>query len=106
MKFAKDIRSGKLDSIPWDEKIEHFIQEIIKFTTNPEICVDEHHADQLLIYMALAEGTSAIRTVKPVTGHINGMISILKQFLPDLKIDITEHDESTQIEIEGIGLKH
>lgn len=27
-------------------------------------CLDEHHQDQLLIYMALAPGTSSIRTGK------------------------------------------
>ena len=106
MKYAKDIRKGNIDGVPWEDQINKFIEEIVKLATHKEIWIDGHHADQLLIFMALAEGTSKIRTVKPLTGHINGMIRILQQFIPELKIDITEYDDSTQIEIEGIGFKH
>jgi hypothetical protein len=38
--------------------------------------------------MALAEGTSKIRTVKPITGHILGMIRILEQMINE-KLEIS-----------------
>jgi len=67
--------------------------------------VDEHHADQIMIFMALAEGTSNIRTVSPLTGHINGIIRILNQVVPDAEIETTEFEGTTELKITGIGLK-
>lgn len=36
---------------------------------NKEVCVDKQLQDQLIIYMALAEGTSVIKTEAPLTPH-------------------------------------
>ena len=73
---------------------------------NTEVCIDEHHADQLMVYMALAEGKSSINTIKPISGHIKGMVHILNKFIPDLDIDVSENDNSTTISIDGIGHKY
>jgi RNA 3'-terminal phosphate cyclase len=38
------------------------------------LVVDEHHADQLIVYMALAEGTSLMRTTKELSLHSKTMV--------------------------------
>ena len=52
--------------------------------------MDEHHADQLMIFMALAEGTSKITTKSPINGHIRGMARILQQMVPEAEIKMKD----------------
>ena len=103
-KRAKDIKKGTATGFPLEKESDKFFEQICNLIDNEEICVEEHHADQLLIFMAIAKGTSKIRTIKPISGHINGMIRILTQFLPEIKIDIIDFPSSTEIQIEGIDL--
>ncbi|ALC48693.1 CG4061 [Drosophila busckii] len=67
-----------------------------------EICVDAHMQDQLIIYMALAQGCSRILT-GPLTKHTRTAIYVAEQ-MADVKFNI-EYDDSghTLISCEGIG---
>ena len=96
---------GQIDKIPIYDRLDWFIESIHKLLNNSELCVDEHHADQLMIFMALASGTSQIASTSPLNGHIKGMIRILTQFIPDLNIETTEQESSTLIKVDGIGYK-
>ncbi|CAI2367953.1 unnamed protein product [Moneuplotes crassus] len=105
IKHVKKIVKGEYTSMPMTEEIDKYLQDILELINNETLCVDEHHADQIMIFMALAEGTSNIRTVSPLTGHINGMIRILNQVVPDAEIETTEFEGTTELKITGIGLK-
>ena len=57
--------------------------------------------------MALAKGRSAIRIGKTITDHTEGSLYVLKKFLPDFNINISEETNeeglfSRIIEIDGI----
>lgn len=74
-------------------------------------CVDEHIQDQVLIFMALAEGKSRVRT-GPISLHSKTAIHFL-QLLTGCKFTITPTgeynyptEESYIIECEGIGFKN
>ncbi len=58
--------------------------------------------------MALAKGKSAIRVGPQVTDHTEGSLYVLRKFIPDLKIRLTEEKNegasSWTIEIEGFRL--
>ena len=86
--------------------IEHFEGQIKKMIESKNQCVDEHHADQLMIFMALAKGTSKIRVLGDASGHIRGMAHILNEFLgKHVEIEFSSPDtDCTEISIKGIGL--
>ncbi|MBW2171141.1 MAG: RNA 3'-terminal phosphate cyclase [Deltaproteobacteria bacterium] len=48
---------------------------------NSEAAVDEHLADQLALYMALAKGPSTL-TTQGITNHLTTNIWVIEQFLP------------------------
>jgi len=66
-------------------------------------CVDEYMQDQIVIFLALAHGTSVVRTGMPLTLHTRTAIWIAEQ-LTDAKFQV-EGDElgSTTIRCNGIG---
>jgi RNA 3'-terminal phosphate cyclase (ATP)/RNA 3'-terminal phosphate cyclase (GTP) len=59
--------------------------------------LDEHAADQVLAYMALAEGTSRF-VVRDVSSHLSTQMWLLERFLP---VEFEEHqlDEGTMVEV-------
>jgi len=59
--------------------------------------MEKHLADQLLVYLALAQGRSEI-TVQEVTPHLKTNIWVIEQLLP-VKFEIKENS----ISVEGIG---
>lgn len=72
-------------------------------------CVDIHHQDQLLIYMALAKGKSQILVGNVLSEHTQGVFYILRKFIPNISINVIPQLEEKKvtaniIEIEGIGL--
>ncbi|XP_067004066.2 RNA 3'-terminal phosphate cyclase [Anabrus simplex] len=70
-----------------------------------EACVDAHSQDQLIIFMALAEGVSRIK-VGPVTLHTETAIHVA-QLMTKAKFTITKlGPDSNIIECKGIGLKN
>jgi len=67
-------------------------------------CIDEHLADQLLIYMVLADGDSTI-TASELTTHTKTNIWVIEHFI-DRKFIIEERgDRTVKISIKGIGVK-
>lgn len=53
--------------------------------------------------MALAKGTSRIRTHKKLSDHTKACFYVFENFLPEVKIKVTEEENSSIIEVEGIG---
>lgn len=67
-------------------------------------CIDAHLADQILIYMALANGHSTI-TASELTMHTKTNIWVIEQFI-DTNFSIEERgDRTVRIEVKGIGVK-
>ncbi|XP_026743893.1 RNA 3'-terminal phosphate cyclase [Trichoplusia ni] len=65
-------------------------------------CADTHLQDQLLIYMALAEGKSAVR-VGEITLHTKTAIHIAEK-VAQVKFEVIEEDEQNIIQCNGIGI--
>jgi RNA 3'-terminal phosphate cyclase (ATP) len=64
--------------------------------------VDKHLADQLLLYMALAEGRSTI-TVSEITPHLMTNVWVIEQFVP-VKFTVDgEVGKPGAVSVEGIG---
>jgi len=59
--------------------------------------LDAHAADQLLPYMALAEGPSVFR-VREVTEHLSTQMWLLRQFM-DVEFTLTKEDRGTTVEV-------
>ena len=76
-------------------------------------CVGEHLSDQLLIFMCLANGISKIRIRNIDTyssQHLKTGIHVLKQFLPNLQIDLKDskddHGKTQILTVVGIGYEY
>ncbi|XP_033636521.1 RNA 3'-terminal phosphate cyclase-like [Asterias rubens] len=67
-------------------------------------CVDEYLQDQLIIFMALAEGTSRV-LAGPLTLHTKTAIHIAKKLTQATFKVINDGSETSVIECEGIGLQ-
>jgi RNA 3'-terminal phosphate cyclase (ATP) len=66
--------------------------------------VDKHLADQLLLYMALAEGRSTI-TVSEITPHLMTNVWVIEQFVP-VKFTVDgEVGKPGAVSVEGIGFR-
>ncbi|KAG9025382.1 hypothetical protein FRB95_010223 [Tulasnella sp. JGI-2019a] len=66
-------------------------------------CVDEHLQDQIIIFMALAEGTSTV-VCGPLSLHTQTAIWIAET-MTDAKFTVTEADGRCTITCSGIGLR-
>ena len=68
------------------------------------ITTDEHHTDQLLAFMALAEGTSRIACYD-ISLHSQTMVELLKMYIPelDIKVEPIDDKKNSLITIKGIG---
>lgn len=66
-----------------------------------DAAVDEHLADQLILYMALAKGRSSI-VAERITGHLKTSIWVLEQFLP-VRFQVDEIEG--RVSVEGIGFR-
>lgn len=76
------------------ERLQHEIEK--------KACLDEHHQDQLLIYMALGHGVSRINIGMEQSDHTKSMIYVLKQFIPELRV---EHEDGVLL-VEGVGYNY
>lgn len=79
------------------------IKEILD-TISVQACVDAHVQDQLIIFMALAKGTSHIRTV-PLTMHTKTAIHVC-ELMTKARFNVIDQGSSCIIECEGIGLEN
>ncbi len=71
---------------------------------NSGATVDSHASDQLIIYMALAEGESIIKTSE-LTMHTLTCIELSKMLLPNVSFTV-EKDRPTVIKCRGVGLRN
>ncbi|MBN3282011.1 RTCA cyclase, partial [Polyodon spathula] len=82
--------------------------EMLLRNTRHNGCVDEYMQDQMIIFMALANGTSRIRT-GPLTLHTQTAIHVAEQ-LTKAKFTVTKaedqdsNDDTHIIECQGIGM--
>jgi hypothetical protein len=90
---------------PSHDYVPDVIKQIKDMMDNTKLSVDEHHSDQLLAFMGLAEGTSRIRTIKPLSLHCQTMVELMPMYHPGIKFKVTEEESTCLIEVEGIGLK-
>jgi len=64
-------------------------------------CVDEYLQDQMIIFMALAQGRSTV-LAGPLTLHTKSAIWVAEQ-LTDAKFEVREDGDNTTITCDGIG---
>lgn len=55
--------------------------------------------------MVLAKGKSSLRT-NQLSLHTQTQIALIKLFLPDIKMTVTEKPNDVLIEIEGLGISN
>ena len=89
-------RKGK----PAEAVADDACSEFLAFLDSQAV-TDIHLADQLVLYMALAEGHSTLVTER-VTQHLLTNIWVIEQFLP-VTFEVAE--ETGRIEVDGIGLR-
>jgi RNA 3'-terminal phosphate cyclase (ATP) len=89
-----------------DEIIDKCEEATFYTLQNNEVCLDEHTVDHLIIFMALAKGTSKIK-VGPISLHTQTAIEIIKKFVYAVNFTITPGDDkkfiTNTIEVEGMG---
>ena len=88
-----------------DEIIDKCEEATFYTVENNEVCLDEHTVDHLIIFMALAKGTSKIK-VGPISLHTQTAIEIIKKFNTDINFKIIPGDDkkyvTNVIEVEGM----
>ena len=80
------------------------VADIKSMFENKLITTDEHHTDQLMIYMALANGKSRI-VCHNLSLHSQTMLELLRIYIPDIEISVEPIDDkkNDMITIKGIG---
>jgi len=63
------------------EKVAEEAAKELRAEIESGVTLDVHAADQVLVYLAQADGSSAF-TVRDVSGHLNTMVWLLRQFVP------------------------
>ena len=67
--------------------------------------VDRHLADQLLLPLALAAGSSRF-TTDAVTEHLLTNAGVIRQFLPACEIDVRgKNGQPGTVEVQGVGFR-
>ncbi|MCS7223499.1 MAG: RNA 3'-terminal phosphate cyclase [Armatimonadetes bacterium] len=89
---------GKPAETVADEAVESFAEY-----WHRDAPVEKHLADQLLLFMALAEGTSKI-TVSHLTSHSETNIQVIQAFIGERCRVVGERDQAATIEVSGISL--
>ncbi|XP_063704927.1 RNA 3'-terminal phosphate cyclase [Culicoides brevitarsis] len=99
------IGSGRIGSRKESSKVtgEKAALEML-YATNSGACVDSHVQDQLIIFMALAKGTSRVRTL-PLTLHTKTAIHVC-ELMTKAKFRVVEEGQTCVIECDGIGLEN
>ncbi|TNV73051.1 hypothetical protein FGO68_gene3159 [Halteria grandinella] len=86
---------------------KELIEQLLLLTATPNVCTDEYFADQLLVFMALAEGTSRL-TCKELSLHAETIIELLRQFVPEIDIQVSQVGDGegkyTMVTVKGLGL--
>lgn len=84
-------------------KATHDLNRLIR----QQVCVDNHLQDQMILYMALAEGTSRIKVLGPLTSHTLAAIYVAERmtgvsFLIEI-MDGTEGEKICYLSCKGLG---
>ncbi len=89
--------------LPSEKVAEEAVAGLRQFLDNPQAAVDAYLADQLLLPMALAQGTSRLTTTR-LTRHTETVAGLLRQML-GVSIEIQGGlDGPAAIQVAGIGL--
>ena len=83
------------------EKVGNIAVEGLLKEVNSQATLDIHAADQLLPYMALAEGES-IFLAREISNHAKTNMWLIEQFL-DVKFEVSEKEGLWEVRVEGIG---
>jgi len=83
------------------EKVGEMAAEELLDSLKSGAVLDKYMADQILVYLALAEGKSQIR-VEEITNHCRTNIHVIEQILP---VMFNINEEKKEITVEGIGFK-
>jgi RNA 3'-terminal phosphate cyclase (ATP) len=81
---------------------EEAAEKLLKEMRSPG-AIDSHMCDQIIPYMALAEGKSRI-FVNELTNHLKTNVNVVENIL-GVKFDILEYKGGFLIEVEGIGFE-
>ncbi|MGD9040984.1 MAG: RNA 3'-terminal phosphate cyclase, partial [Desulfobacteraceae bacterium] len=81
-----------------EEVADHACSELFQFLAS-DAAVDEHLADQLILYMALAKGRSSI-VAERVTSHLKTNMWVVEQFLP---VRFRADEIERIVSVEGVG---
>lgn len=88
--------------LPAEEVAEDAVAELLAFLDNG-LAVDHYLADQLLLPMALAKGSSSLTTSR-LTQHTLTVVELLRMWL-DIHIDVAgDMDEPGEIIVNGYGM--
>ncbi|XP_065845995.1 RNA 3'-terminal phosphate cyclase-like [Oscarella lobularis] len=94
------------DSVDDAERIVRNLALDCKRAYGNRVCVRDHLTDQILLFMALAKGTSTIRSDYPLPDdHWKKAISVIEELL-DVKFSVRIEDEFIDISCEGIGMQN
>ncbi len=83
---------------PAEKVADEVCSDFIEFMASGA-AVDQHLADQLVLYMALAEGWSSL-IAGSITEHLVTNIWVIEQFLP-VRFEVDE--ETGKVSVEGVG---
>lgn len=86
------------------ERVADEAVDELRFYMRSDAPVDRRLCDQLVLYMALANGRSSIRTEK-LTMHAHTNMWVIEQFLP-VRFEVSGGvGEEAQITVEGVGMR-
>ena len=94
--FASLGRRGKRAEAVADDACD----ELFRFL-DPNGVIDQHLADQLVLYMALARGRSTVIT-EGVTDHLKTNIWVIEQFAP---VTFATDTDTGKIQVTGVGFQ-
>jgi RNA 3'-terminal phosphate cyclase (ATP) len=85
-----------------EQVAEDACKKLLEFEEKKE-CIEEHLADQIILYAALAEGKSVFTTTK-ISRHLLTNIWVIEKFLPSAKITVEGSEErARRVEVQGTG---
>jgi len=86
------------------ERMVDEVYEAFKDYDETEGCIDAHLADQLLLFMALAEGVSSF-TTSHLTQHLFTNVEVIQKFLP-VRFEIQKEDRKYgRVTVTGVGFE-
>lgn len=88
-----------------DTAAEELMNKTMLLVNNPLITTDEYLTDQLLIFMALADGTSRI-ACNDLSLHSQTIIELLRLFIPGIEITVDPIDDKNNqlVTVRGVGM--